>query len=105
MKNITLSFFLISCSNAKNFGEDGLTVGEEPMVIPEGTGEASSDPFFDESGLNNVLEEMDPTACDALSADYPGLAGATSYFAGSYLSFHQHSKVIMINKYQNKQYM
>ena len=85
MNRIILSLLLISCSNSTKFGEDGLTLGEDPMVVPEGTGEASSDPFFDESGLHNVLEEMDPTACDDLSAEYPGLAGATSYFAGAYI--------------------
>lgn len=85
MNHLFLSLFLISCSSATNIGKDGLSNGEEPSVVPEGTGEASSDPFFDESGLNNVLEEMDPAACDTLAAEYPGLAGATSYFAGSYL--------------------
>ena len=89
MKHIFLSLFLTACSISSKFGEDGIASvdeNEDSIYVQDGEGgEASSDPFFEQSGLDNVLEEMDPTACDALSAEYPGLAGATSYFAGAYI--------------------
>ena len=77
---------LLACANTNKLGENEVFGNEDSIVINEGeTGEASSDPFFDQSDLPNVLENMDGTACDELSSDYPGLAGATSYFAGSYI--------------------
>ena len=84
MKTLPISLFLISCSSASRFGKDGLS-GEDPTSVTDGLTEDSNDPFFGETGLNNVFEDMDPTSCDALSAEYEGLAGATSYFAGAYI--------------------
>ena len=85
MKNLLSAFALISCSSTNKFRNSDVGEQDSGVEIPSGVGEASSDPFFEESGLENILEEMDPTACDELSAEYPGLAGATGFFAGSYI--------------------
>ena len=79
-----LPFMLISCLDASKNGNGNIQLDEDPINDPN-EDENSSDPYFDNSGLPNVLNDMDSSACDAMSTENPGLAGATSYFAGSYI--------------------
>jgi len=44
------------------------------------------DPMFRDADIPNVLNDLDDTACDAIAQDLEGTPGATSYFAGIYLS-------------------
>ena len=74
---------LLSCIDSLKSGNGDIQIDDVPLNNQNEDGE-SSDPYFDDSGLPNVLNEMDPSACDALSDEYTGLAGATTYFAGSY---------------------
>jgi hypothetical protein len=84
MIRFLFSLILISCSDATKNGNGDINVDEESLNVQDGDGD-SSDPYFDNSEIPNVLNEMDPSACDELSVEYPGLVGATSYFAGSYI--------------------
>ena len=85
IKIVSLSFLLLSCNdslkNQNNSVDDAVEVNLEENNDQLGSG----DPFFDESSLPNVLQDMDVGACDTIALDYPDTPGATSYFAGAYM--------------------
>ena len=90
MKQSLFALFCTACigldtlksSEAENTENSSTEENNDAVIAAQE--EIEEDPYFEESSIPNVLEEMDSTICDDISAEFPDVAGATSYFAGSY---------------------
>jgi|GEM_PF-3038224 len=69
---------LYACSSKTSNNQDDQVILDQDSL-------SDQDPFFSDSDLPNIMDELDPTYCDATAAEYPNVPGATSYFVGSYI--------------------
>ena len=84
MNRYLIALLLTACFDASKNSEGSISIDQDAIVGQENS-TTQDDPYFEESDLPNVLNQMDSSVCDEVSAEYPDAAGATSYFAGSYV--------------------
>lgn len=77
MRQLTILLFMTACS--PSFGSKiGTFEGDDNSLDVNG----SDEDFFTQSGLPDLRDEMDSTYCENVQ---PNVAGATSYFLGTYV--------------------